>query len=107
MSPNPHFQGEFADASCQIRLLKLKPGASDHRIECELSIYDRQDAPAYAAISYTWGEPIESHSITVNGHVINVRENCQYALWQARNFGKYEFLWMDALCKYAGVAHPE
>ena len=41
--------------STSIRLLELLPSADKNRIRCSLSTFELDDAPAFKALSYTWG----------------------------------------------------
>lgn len=52
---------------------------------------------SYYAISYTWGEKVERH-LYINDQVYYVRQNCYYALWQARLRHAGEFVWIDSIC---------
>ena len=49
-------------------------------------------------VRYTWGSPIPSHQILINGRVFTARENCVYALKQARTPRASRYFWMDAIC---------
>ena len=49
-------------------------------------------------IRYTWGSPIPSHQILINGRVFTARQNCVYALKQARTPKASRYFWMDAIC---------
>ena len=88
----------FSDASKEIRLLHVYPGNGDDSIICDMAVFDASAAPAYGAISYTWGNPIRSHTILINDQSVTVGENCYYAFWQVRFHGFYEYYWIDALC---------
>jgi len=49
-------------------------------------------------IRYTWGSPIPRHQILINGRVFTARQNCVYALKQARTPKAIRYFWMDAIC---------
>lgn len=83
----------------QIRLLKIRETAPDGMICCELHTVDFSQAPLYAAISYTWGQPLPLRPILINGCEVAVREDCQYALWQVIQHALYEYVWIDAICE--------
>ena len=57
-----------------------------------------EKAPEYAAISYTWGAPLPAKTVKIDGCPFAVRGNTVYALWQAKQCGKYECYWLDAVC---------
>ena len=80
------------------RLLQIKPGRDNDLIECTLTTRRLEDAPRYCAISYTWGNPLPTRSITINGPPVLVGLNCHYALWQVRQQDLASFYWIDALC---------
>ena len=88
----------FENASEQIRILHIRDGW-DYDMKCDLRIYDRDTAPAYQAISYTWGDPRPLMAVWVSDRRIWVRENCLYALTQVRRYNRGECnIWVDAIC---------
>lgn len=82
----------------QIRLLKIKSGKQHKRIVCELTTFSLAEAPRYAAISYTWGDPSRLRYVRINDRNILVRQSCYWALLQARLHDIYEYIWIDAIC---------
>jgi hypothetical protein len=50
------------------------------------------------AISYTWGPPTPTATITINNHPIVVRQSCHDALHTMRLHHPNLPLWIDALC---------
>jgi hypothetical protein len=101
-SPNrPRFQhSPLEDPGCQLRLLNFSQPHSDADIACELSTWDHDTAPPYAAVSYVWSEPTAPVTITINGHLFDVGRNCHYALWQVSQHlqPQLQYFWMDAIC---------
>ena len=88
------------DPTGQIRLLRIRRAFElSQKLSCKLRTHDRAAAPRYNAISYTWGDPTPTRAIYVNGYTLMVRQNCQYALGQAR-FHQVEdcLIWIDAIC---------
>lgn len=61
----------------EIRVVILKPGSLSMPIECDLEhISTKQDScPSYKALSYTWGAPEHSKTISLQGTIVRVREN--------------------------------
>ncbi|KAF1831038.1 hypothetical protein BDW02DRAFT_572447 [Decorospora gaudefroyi] len=49
------YQYESLPSATSIRLLELLPSAENSTIRCSLKIFELQDAPAFKALSYTWG----------------------------------------------------
>lgn len=89
----------FSRATSQIRLLELQAGPEDSAIHCGLAIHEIDSAPAYHAISYTWGPVFPQREILVNGLTMTVREACYYALRQARlHSDKSLLVWVDSIC---------
>ncbi|KAK1824202.1 hypothetical protein LTR12_001268 [Friedmanniomyces endolithicus] len=87
----------------EIRLIRLKPRApSDgEMICCETIVVSLDEAPEYAALSYTWGGPTTNYTIKINGRSVSVRKN----LW--RFFREFDSsaadmwrsrIWIDAIC---------
>ncbi|KAK5709602.1 hypothetical protein LTR17_019631 [Elasticomyces elasticus] len=89
----------LTDPSKQIRLLKLEPvrGKADE-ISVLLSTWDLDTAPAYVAISYTWGSERSTHRICVNDGRFYVRKNCSVALQECQRNAVTSYIWIDALC---------
>jgi hypothetical protein len=90
------------DTRNQIRLLSFQGGSGADSIACDYSVHSFSDALEYIGLSYTWGDPTPTHTITIEGQSIKVHKNCFEALWQARHnypplFGIRHF-WIDALC---------
>ncbi|KAK1015761.1 hypothetical protein LTR54_003490 [Friedmanniomyces endolithicus] len=87
----------------EIRLIKLKPRApSDGElIRCETVVISLDEAPDYAALSYTLGGPTANHTIEIDGQAVPVRKN----LWRFfQQFGSSaadtwrSWIWIDAIC---------
>jgi hypothetical protein len=53
-----------------LRLLHIEPGRDDATIDCSLSVFNIRTAPVYAAISYTWGDPLPTRTMTINGNTV-------------------------------------
>lgn len=84
--------------SHQIRLLSFTWSSKSDNVRCKLQVLNVDDAPGYHAISYTWGDPVTSRTIFIDGLSVAVRENCYYALWQAQNYRMDMHYWIDAIC---------
>ncbi|KAH7076317.1 heterokaryon incompatibility protein-domain-containing protein [Paraphoma chrysanthemicola] len=80
------------------RLLELCPGKFEDGIECELLVVDWHDHPHYESLSYTWGEPPSTRTMTLVGHTMLVGENLHSALRHLRYPDRARVLWIDALC---------
>lgn len=67
-------------------------------VHCQLETWSLTQAPAYHAISYTWGDPSLTALILVNGRPFECLKNCEYVLKQARWHEGAKYYWCDALC---------
>lgn len=97
----PLFPYRPLDASeLEIRVVTLKPGSLSMPIECDLEhISTKQGScPSYKALSYTWGAPEHSKTISLQGTTVSVRENLWQALRHLRSSEKELRLWIDAIC---------
>ncbi|ROW01127.1 hypothetical protein VSDG_02830 [Cytospora chrysosperma] len=124
-SPTPQYSSEFRhdplpDSATHIRLLEVLDTShhpkddedddkddDDHAsVRCRLTAWPVDSAPPYHAISYTWGDPDLAARVTVNGRRMEVRQNCEYVLRQARWHGggggssgsASRYYWVDAIC---------
>ncbi|KAK3627277.1 hypothetical protein LTR56_013738 [Elasticomyces elasticus] len=91
------------DDDNSIRLLQSNQevsadGHDEQRLHFHLSVHSRNAAPAYNAISYTWGDRDDMDSILLDGHALPVTQNCRYALWQAQLHHPGTHKWIDAVC---------
>lgn len=88
----------LSNSSSSIRLLDIRPAGVRWRIEAELRTVQFEDNPAYDALSYEWGNPRKSHSISVGGKRFRVTENLWKALHNVRHETEPRTLWVDAVC---------
>lgn len=86
----------------EIRLLNILPvrevDGKEHGVECNLSVTSLDDAPAYRALSYAWGDQTRPEEIFLDGHPLKVGPNLCLALWQLQSYSRVEVFWIDALC---------
>ncbi|KAK0728923.1 heterokaryon incompatibility protein-domain-containing protein [Apiosordaria backusii] len=87
-----------------IRLLRLLPAENEYDdIECKLVEYPLRNSRGhgqhhYEALSYVWGDPTQSCSITVDGEPARVGANLHAALLHLRDFFFERIIWVDAIC---------
>src|ERR1700733_7795431 len=81
-----------------IRLLKLLPGGKDDPLICSMITTEAHVAPAYAAISYVWGDQKDIAMITVDGKNQPVTVNLRDFLQRVRRISDARILWADAVC---------
>ena len=81
------------------RLCKLLPAERKSLIRCEL-VNDWISARkgVYSALSYTWGEALESRWIILDGKPYHVQPNLQQALKAIRERDTELLIWVDAIC---------
>jgi hypothetical protein len=83
----------------ETRLIKLHPaGSSFAPIQCTLLKMQLDSPPAYEALSYVWGGPNATKTVTVSGIAFNATENLHDALLHLRYPDKERVLWVDAIC---------
>ncbi|KAK0744898.1 heterokaryon incompatibility protein-domain-containing protein [Apiosordaria backusii] len=96
---NPYHYHKLSDES-EIRLVTIKPGRWTDPIICELSCYslDVDDVTEYFTLSYAWGSPKATDTITLEGRPWPVTVNLANALLFIRDPDKPVKMWIDALC---------
>ncbi|KAI1104022.1 heterokaryon incompatibility protein-domain-containing protein [Jackrogersella minutella] len=96
----------------QTRILRIDPETRfDKSVICTLLVADvivheglgivEEDGPRevpYEALSYTWGTPVFSRHIQINGTEVFITENLDAALRHLRLPTSKRYLWVDALC---------
>ena len=93
----------------QTRILRLQPGRQDEPLNCTLEVAElvcfegvglgaEQELVQFEALSYSWGRPALSSSLTCNGIQFPVTPNLADALFYFRSQERERLLWVDALC---------
>ncbi|RYP21623.1 hypothetical protein DL766_007897 [Monosporascus sp. MC13-8B] len=83
----------------EIRLLELRPALLRHLpLVGTLRTVSLSDRPEYDALSYMWGDPTPSRSITLDGERLPISRNLRDALRDLRGKSKPLVLWTDAIC---------
>ncbi|KAK7183477.1 hypothetical protein DPSP01_008515 [Paraphaeosphaeria sporulosa] len=80
------------------RVLELQPGHTSSPVQCNLLNAALDDAPNYEALSYCWGDPKDTQTITCDGRSFPVTRNLHEALVGLRRRSGKRTLWVDALC---------
>lgn len=87
-----------------IRLLALEP-STEHTAPIRCSLIHTTLASCkhdiidhYTALSYVWGDPDASQSISINGKKHSVTRNLFHALQDIRDDHRLQRLWIDAIC---------
>jgi hypothetical protein len=86
--------------SNEIRLIELLPGENDARVECRLFTSSLENHPEFEALSYVWGDPTVTTTISYDGRDMSVTMNLARALERLRHQDKdcSRILWADAIC---------
>ncbi|KAF3012863.1 hypothetical protein E8E14_010992 [Neopestalotiopsis sp. 37M] len=85
------------------RLLRLCPSTDpEESLQGELIDYYLADidepAHPYEALSYVWGKPDKTRSISIEGSDVPITSNLHVAFKALRHQSFERFLWVDALC---------
>ncbi|EAQ83363.1 hypothetical protein CHGG_09767 [Chaetomium globosum CBS 148.51] len=105
----PHFvYTPLGQPTEQIRLLTIHPGLADSPLQCTLTVVSlKPNPPPYVAISYTWGPPMPTAVITIDGKPMVVRERCRNALRTMRSHRIDVPIWIDAICINQNDTHEK
>jgi len=83
----------------EIRLLHLHPSRHfEAPIYTVLHTVNFDDGPVYKALSYVWGSPTLTSTISVNGLDFEATTNLVSALRHLRGSRAVKVLWVDAVC---------
>ena len=81
----------------EIRLLRVQPGWLSE-ISCEIISTSLDDPEPYTAISYAWGDPEDTRTITIHEHAFPVTYSLYLALRRLRGAQEPITIWADAVC---------
>jgi len=73
-------------------------GGFNDEIRCSLHVTSLDEAIAFTALSYVWGNPSVCKPIIVNGSVVSVTVNLEAAMRRLRQEDNPQVLWVDAIC---------
>ncbi|KAI4866215.1 heterokaryon incompatibility protein-domain-containing protein [Hypoxylon rubiginosum] len=96
----------------QTRIIRVDPSSRFNEpvvcalLEADVIIHDglgvvEEDGPRevpYEALSYTWGAPVFSHPVQINGIEFFITKNLDSALRHLRLPDAARYLWVDAIC---------
>ncbi|KAJ9612338.1 hypothetical protein H2200_003935 [Cladophialophora chaetospira] len=85
----------------QIRLIELVPDSWYEPLRAKLHSFDLDNAPAFYALSYVWGNPEVDDTILLGDQTFKrerITANLHAALTQMRRHDTARFIWVDALC---------
>ena len=81
-----------------IRLLRLQRDPSGFHCELLLHSLDLHPAPSFEAISYTWGNFLKTHSLTIENCSLPITKNAHEILSKFASTSQSRLLWIDAIC---------
>lgn len=81
----------------QTRLLVVEPGRWSEAIICSLEILSLDSSYDYEALSYVWGDPVDTIPIHVNGCHLDAARNLFCALRRLRRSSGPRKVWVDAI----------
>lgn len=89
-------------ADSDIRLIELFPGPvivgdKSYDFECKFHVESLSSPPPYTAVSYMWGESIETLAILLDGKPFDIRSNL-FDLLKRLSRQHTSLLWVDAIC---------
>lgn len=90
---HPYYSQPLDSARKQIRLLSIL--REDRRLRLEACTFDLATAPAYTALSYTWGSPKPEYHLSIKGTYLAVRENLHRFFLSYADQG---YVWIDQIC---------
>jgi Heterokaryon incompatibility protein (HET) len=124
----PYTYEPLSRDSDEIRLLWLMPASSSSDVEIDITNVPFSPPPVYEALSYAWGSPERTHSVTMKRSLslfqapyaskstsgetgvpvqqtqrtyLEISQNLSTALQHLRHLEESRCLWIDALCLYA------
>jgi hypothetical protein len=92
------YQYEPLPSPNSIRLIKFRPGenCNDDNLACTFIVVDTSDPPQYIALSYVWGDVLNTVPISIDGKAVHITQNLRDVL---QHFSVTPaLLWADALC---------
>lgn len=94
-----HAAGKPRLAPGDIRLVVLEPGEMSDDIRCRLQRFSRQRAPAFEAVSYTWGDETRRQVVKYLDSPGRscVADSCASVLRRLRYTDRRRYIWIDAL----------
>ncbi|KAI9860938.1 MAG: hypothetical protein M1813_005617 [Trichoglossum hirsutum] len=100
--PQPRYHHIPLETRGSFRLLRFCQAGSnsihDSRLEGTLIEYSLEDDIEYECLSYTWGAPIFSHNIFLEGRPLPITASLDLALRNSRRAAETNLLWVDAIC---------
>jgi hypothetical protein len=84
-------------ADMEFRLIRVLPERMS-KLKCEIVHRSLEDPPDYIAISYAWGDGVDTKPLVLQGATIPVAASLYDALKAIRQKKTEALVWVDALC---------
>jgi hypothetical protein len=81
----------------EFRLIRILPERMS-KLKCEIVHQSLEDPPDYVAISYAWGDGVDTKPLVLQGATIPVSASLYDALKAIRQKKAEALVWVDALC---------
>lgn len=81
-----------------IRLIEVQAGQPNEPISIRLFSTLLESSPPYDAVSYVWGDPNSTVTISCNDAPLSITQNLHWALYRVRSPNSKTVLWADAIC---------
>jgi hypothetical protein len=94
----PFYVYNRLENSRYIRLLEIPPRGLFRELRCKMIHKPLDDAPAYEAISYTWGDSTKSHQVFLNDYRLLTSANVYRILRDRSSFWRTRWVWIDFVC---------
>lgn len=98
MHDRSSYEYEQLHSDSSFRVLEILPGKKNHNLTFRLHVANRDDAPAFEALSYAWGDPETRITASCDGSVIPITTNLSDGMQAMRHERHLRFLWADAVC---------
>jgi hypothetical protein len=89
---------KLANPERNIRLVRLQKRNPLAEMNCSLIEHPLAEAPAYEAISYTWGSGPKDHLVFLDGRWLPTSQKVRQILEGRASYWTERWLWIDSLC---------
>lgn len=90
--------GQLDSSRAETRICRILPIKPNRPIKCELRRVSLDDKPAYACLSYAWGQQNDTVQILLDGQTISITANLHLILERLRRFASDKWFWIDLVC---------
>jgi hypothetical protein len=81
-----------------IRLLLIRKGWPSQKLDCKFNIIELGGSESYEAVSYVWGSPYATRSITVDGRTLRITKSAYEIIHRRRSAFLDQLIWIDQVC---------